>query len=154
PRRPRRGVLCAPPDLRPAWLPLFRIRPSCFYPRLFGRHFGCRRGVHYHDRRTLGATASPAPALHFFRSCRIRRCRHVALSTARRDACARAFERRHCVVAATMNEGSVLAQIASRFALLSLLSFGGVNVVLPDAHRFVVDTQHWLTDQQFADFFA
>ena len=44
--------------------------------------------------------------------------------------------------------------MAARFALLSLLSFGGVNVVLPDAHRFVVDTQHWLTDQQFADFFA
>lgn len=53
-----------------------------------------------------------------------------------------------------MNQGSVLSQMAARFALLSLLSFGGVNVVLPDAHRFVVDTQHWLTDQQFADFFA
>jgi chromate transporter len=53
-----------------------------------------------------------------------------------------------------MNEENVLVQIAARFALLSLLSFGGVNVVLPDAHRFVVDTQHWLTDQQFADFFA
>jgi chromate transporter len=44
--------------------------------------------------------------------------------------------------------------MAARFVLLSLLSFGGVNVILPDAHRFVVDTQHWLTDQQFADFFA
>lgn len=53
-----------------------------------------------------------------------------------------------------MNQGSVLSQIATHFALLSLLSFGGVNVILPDAHRFVVDTQHWLTDQQFADFFA
>ncbi|HEY1504502.1 MAG TPA: chromate transporter [Stellaceae bacterium] len=53
-----------------------------------------------------------------------------------------------------MNQGAILLQIATRFALLSLLSFGGVNVVLPDAHRFVVDTQHWLTDQQFADFFA
>ncbi|HWE75894.1 MAG TPA: chromate transporter [Stellaceae bacterium] len=53
-----------------------------------------------------------------------------------------------------MNTGSVLWQMAARFALLSLLSFGGVNVILPDAHRFVVDTQHWLTDQQFADFFA
>ena len=53
-----------------------------------------------------------------------------------------------------MNQGSVLTQITVHFALLSILSFGGVNVVLPDAHRFVVDTQHWLTDQQFADFFA
>lgn len=53
-----------------------------------------------------------------------------------------------------MNQGPVLLPMAARFALLSILSFGGVNVVLPDAHRFVVDTQHWLTDQQFADFFA
>jgi chromate transporter len=53
-----------------------------------------------------------------------------------------------------MNQSDALLLIAARFALLSLLSFGGVNVVLPDAHRFVVDTQHWLTDRQFADFFA
>lgn len=53
-----------------------------------------------------------------------------------------------------MSQGTILVQIAARFTLLSLLSFGGVNVVLPDAHRFIVDTQHWLTDQQFADFFA
>jgi chromate transporter len=53
-----------------------------------------------------------------------------------------------------MKASSVLWQIAAQFALLSLLSFGGVNVILPDAHRFVVDVHHWLTDQQFADFFA
>jgi chromate transporter len=53
-----------------------------------------------------------------------------------------------------MSQGAIIGQIATRFALLSLLSFGGVNVVLPDAHRFVVENQHWLTDQQFADFFA
>jgi chromate transporter len=53
-----------------------------------------------------------------------------------------------------MNQGSLISQIATRFALLSLLSFGGVNVVLPDAHRYIVDNQHWLTDAQFADFFA
>jgi chromate transporter len=53
-----------------------------------------------------------------------------------------------------VNYGTVLSQMATRFALLSLLSIGGVNVVLPDAHHYIVDTQHWLTDQQFADFFA
>lgn len=53
-----------------------------------------------------------------------------------------------------MKQGDLIGQIAVHFALLSLLSFGGVNVVLPDAHRYIVDTQHWLTDQQFADFFA
>jgi chromate transporter len=53
-----------------------------------------------------------------------------------------------------MKSGDVLVQIAAQFALLSLLSIGGVNVILPDAHRFVVDAHHWLTDQEFADFFA
>lgn len=53
-----------------------------------------------------------------------------------------------------MKPSSVLLQLTAQFALLSMLSFGGVNVVLPDAHRFVVEVHHWLTDQQFADFFA
>src|SRR6202012_3635473 len=53
-----------------------------------------------------------------------------------------------------MNQGALILHMAARFALLSLLAIGGVNVVLPDAHHYVVDTQHWLTDQQFADFFA
>lgn len=53
-----------------------------------------------------------------------------------------------------MNQGSALTQLVMQFAVLSLLSFGGVNVVLPEAHRFVVDLHHWVTDQQFADFFA
>jgi len=47
-----------------------------------------------------------------------------------------------------------ILQLVAEFVLLSLLSFGGMNVVLPDAHRFVVDAHHWLTDQEFADFFA
>ncbi len=53
-----------------------------------------------------------------------------------------------------MKASTPLLQLAAQLALLSLLSFGGVNVVLPDAHRFVVEVHHWLTDQQFADFFA
>jgi len=53
-----------------------------------------------------------------------------------------------------MKTSSPLAQLAAQFALLSLLSFGGMNVVLPDAHRFLVDVHHWLTDQQFADYYA
>jgi chromate transporter len=53
-----------------------------------------------------------------------------------------------------MTPSSPLLQLAAQFALLSLLSFGGVNVVLPEAHRFVVEAHHWVTSQQFADFFA
>jgi chromate transporter len=53
-----------------------------------------------------------------------------------------------------MNHSSILMQLAVQFALLSLLSFGGVNVILPDAHRFLVEVHHWVSDQEFADFFA
>lgn len=53
-----------------------------------------------------------------------------------------------------MKTGDILLQMAMQFALLSILSFGGINVILPDVHRFVVDVHHWLTNQEFADFFA
>jgi len=53
-----------------------------------------------------------------------------------------------------VKESGALFQLVVQFALLSLLAFGGVNVVLPEAHRFVVDVHHWVTDQEFADFFA
>lgn len=53
-----------------------------------------------------------------------------------------------------MKEDGAIGQLVAQFALLSMLSFGGVNVILPEAHRFVVDAHQWITDQQFADFFA
>ena len=36
------------------------------------------------------------------------------------------------------------------YAMLSLLSVGGVVTTIPEMHRFLVDQQHWLVDQQFA----
>jgi chromate transporter len=53
-----------------------------------------------------------------------------------------------------MIEEGALGKMTAQFALLTLISFGGVNVVLPDAHRFLVDVHHWITDQEFADYFA
>jgi chromate transporter len=38
--------------------------------------------------------------------------------------------------------------------LVSVLAVGGVNAVLPELHRQVVENHHWLTDKQFADLFA
>ena len=38
-----------------------------------------------------------------------------------------------------------------QFLLLSAISFGGTNTVLPDMHRYVVEVHHWMTDKQFAD---
>ncbi|MDB5885781.1 MAG: chromate transporter [Polaromonas sp.] len=35
------------------------------------------------------------------------------------------------------------------YLTLSLLSVGGAITTAPDMHRFLVDQQHWLTDEQF-----
>jgi chromate transporter len=48
----------------------------------------------------------------------------------------------------------VLFEIAWRFASLSLLAVGGINAVLPEFHRVVVDVEHWMTSAEFADLFA
>jgi chromate transporter len=49
---------------------------------------------------------------------------------------------------------ALLLQIARVFAALSLVSIGGVNAVLPEIRRQVVDVQGWMNDAAFADLFA
>ena len=48
----------------------------------------------------------------------------------------------------------VLAELARTFATLSLVSIGGVNVLLPEIRRQVVDVHGWMTDAVFANTFA
>lgn len=48
----------------------------------------------------------------------------------------------------------VLWEIAWRFASLSLLAIGGINALLPELHRVVVDVEGWMTSAEFADLFA
>lgn len=52
-----------------------------------------------------------------------------------------------------MNNPSASWILAGHLALLSSISFGGFPSVLPDVHNFVL-ANHWVTDQEFADFFA
>jgi len=47
-----------------------------------------------------------------------------------------------------------LGALAAHFALLSLVAVGGINAVVPDMHRLVVDGNHWMSDREFADLFA
>lgn len=47
-----------------------------------------------------------------------------------------------------------LGTLALHMAMLSLLAFGSVSSVLPDMHRFLVEQQGWLSDQQFAALYA
>ncbi len=44
--------------------------------------------------------------------------------------------------------------LAGHLAMLSAISFGGVPAVLPDVRALVVGGQGWLTDREFANFFA
>jgi chromate transporter len=48
----------------------------------------------------------------------------------------------------------LLTELARQFALLSFLAIGGVNTLLPEIHRRVVDMEHWMTDVDFAQAFA
>ena len=45
---------------------------------------------------------------------------------------------------------SLLVQLVEVFALLSVLSIGGANATLPEIHRQVVVSHHWMTDATFA----
>ena len=53
-----------------------------------------------------------------------------------------------------MKGESAIGTFAVQLMLLSLVAVGGVNTIVPELHRQVVDIAHWLTDQQFADLFA
>ncbi len=51
-------------------------------------------------------------------------------------------------------DGGTLTTLAGYFALMSLFAIGGANSAVPEMHRFAVEVQHWMTDQQFSDTFA
>jgi chromate transporter len=53
-----------------------------------------------------------------------------------------------------MSGPAVLLTLIAHLALLSSISFGGFPTVLPDVRILVVDTYGWMTDQEFANFFA
>ena len=40
------------------------------------------------------------------------------------------------------------------FAWISSISFGGFPTILPDLRDFVVATNRWMTNQEFANLFA
>ena len=52
-----------------------------------------------------------------------------------------------------MKPGAILSLI-SFFSVLSILSIGGSNSVVPEMARHAVEVEHWLTAAQFTDIFA
>ena len=53
-----------------------------------------------------------------------------------------------------MSDDTKLWSLAATFALLSFISIGGANAVLPEMHRQAVDVHHWMTSARFTDLFA
>ena len=53
-----------------------------------------------------------------------------------------------------MNGQSAPLALTAHLALLSSISFGGIPSVLPDVRNFVVAANGWVTDQEFANYFA
>jgi chromate transporter len=57
-------------------------------------------------------------------------------------------------VEAAVRDDSPLTLFTLHLALLSLIAVGGVNTIVPELHRQVVEVSGALTEQQFADLFA
>jgi chromate transporter len=53
-----------------------------------------------------------------------------------------------------MSDPSAPIALTAHLALVSSISFGGFPTVLPDVRNFVVGTHGWMTNQEFASFFA
>ena len=53
-----------------------------------------------------------------------------------------------------MRDDSALSAFLVQVALLSFVAIGGINAAMPELHRQVVEIHHWLSEQQFTDFFA
>jgi chromate transporter len=47
-----------------------------------------------------------------------------------------------------------LVELALEFVILSLLSFGGANAIIPEIHQRAVEVHHWMTDADFSQMFA
>lgn len=47
-----------------------------------------------------------------------------------------------------------LVLLAWHFFLISLVAFGGATAALPEMHRVLVDSMHWMSDSQFRSLFA
>jgi chromate transporter len=58
------------------------------------------------------------------------------------------------VVERAVNDNNAIWSFTLHLALLSLVAVGGVNTIVPELHRQVVEVRGALTEQQFADLFA
>lgn len=53
-----------------------------------------------------------------------------------------------------MMDLDLLLSLAHNFAKVSLVSVGGISVMIPEVHRQVVEMNNWISNDQFASAFA
>lgn len=53
-----------------------------------------------------------------------------------------------------MNNSPDISELVFYFLALSMVSIGGANGVIPEMHRYFVDTQHWMNDVDFVELVA
>ncbi|MCS6763112.1 MAG: chromate transporter [Candidatus Protistobacter heckmanni] len=53
-----------------------------------------------------------------------------------------------------MSTWDILLDLCTHFSTLSLLAFGGVSAIIPEMHRYLVDSMHYLTGEQFATYYS
>lgn len=49
---------------------------------------------------------------------------------------------------------ALLGALAGRFLLMAFLAIGGANALIPEMHRQAVEVERWMTDGEFAAYFA
>src|SRR5436305_4814019 len=116
---------------------------------------GCRASDSNWHKAAYAASPPPgSPA--FCRAClQSHPLRQTAASRCPvRSGAAQHCRRRHPKCESTMTDPSAPIALSAHLALVSSISFGGFPTVLPDVRNFVVATHGWMTDQEFANFFA
>ena len=53
-----------------------------------------------------------------------------------------------------MNDANVLVELARTFAVISLVAIGGINAIMPEVYRQVVDVHGWMSASELANLYA
>src|SRR5207253_3320636 len=119
------------------------------------RRIGGGGGTHHRNGNPFDHRRATAFARDATRRRSVHRGRHCASAAVVGIGGRRAARNRCRMALGAMNTSiDVLFEIAWRFASLSLLAIGGINALLPEIHRVVVDVEGWMTSAEFADLFA
>ena len=47
-----------------------------------------------------------------------------------------------------------LVILATRYFIMAFFAIGGANAIVPEMHRLAVEQMHWMTNADFASYYA